>query len=353
MNIRERIDAFWSGERPDRIPFTIYQNEWRHWADDPAWPSLFRAGLGISWPIASFRSVLRDAELREETYLENGRPMLRQAYQTPLGDISATWLVGDHSDDWPVKYWLESAQDYRVMTFLVEHTAIEPDYAQYNQVAESLPEYCVPHASVGNSPMLKMMLDLTGMENFIIHLYEENEAVMGLYAALCKQFKRICEIVAGGPGRYVANPESFSAETFGPRRFKQWILPVYEENFPQLRSAGKIIGSHFDGKTAVCKEMIRGAPIDLIESLTPPPEGDQSLAEARQAWPDKLFWCNINVSAYGLPARELADYVLELSAQAAPDGRRLAFEISEHSPVNWERVAAAGSGNVEHGPNLI
>ena len=34
MTIRERIEAFWAGERPDTIPYTIYQNEWRHTKDD-------------------------------------------------------------------------------------------------------------------------------------------------------------------------------------------------------------------------------------------------------------------------------------------------------------------------------
>ena len=35
LSIQERIEAFWSGEQPDRIPYTIYQNEWKHTAADP------------------------------------------------------------------------------------------------------------------------------------------------------------------------------------------------------------------------------------------------------------------------------------------------------------------------------
>ena len=52
-------------------------------------------------------------------------------------------------------------------------------------------------------------------------------------------------------------------------------------------------------------------------------------------WPDKLFWSNINVSAYELPQNELQKLVLERVEQAAPDGRRLAFEISEVLQENW------------------
>jgi hypothetical protein len=156
-----------------------------------------------------------------------------------------------------------------------------------------------------------------------------------LYEALLDQFRRIVEVVAEGPGRYVSNMENFTSDALGPRRYEEFLLPVYEECFPLLREAGKIVGSHYDGRTSHCREQIARAPIDLIESLTPPPEGDQTLAEAREAWPEKLFWSNINVGLYDLPPDELRDVVQQRVREAAPDGRRLAFEISEECPGNW------------------
>ena len=60
-----------------------------------------------------------------------------------------------------------------------------------------------------------------------------------------------------------------------------------------------------------------------------------SLAECRAEWPEKLFWSNINVECYYLPPEQLKRVVLERVAEAAPDGRRLAFEVSEQYPDNW------------------
>ena len=76
--------------------------------------------------------------------------------------------------------------------------------------------------------------------------------------------------------------------------------------------------------------------MDMIESLTPPPEGDMTLTECRQIWPDKLFWSNINVACYDLPPVELKAEVLRRVEDAAPDGRRLALEVSEQYPDNWK-----------------
>jgi len=99
-----------------------------------------------------------------------------------------------------------------------------------------------------------------------------------------------------------------------------------------LQQAGKIVGTHYDGKLSSCRDLIANAPIDLIESLTPPPEGDMTLTECRTAWPDKLFWSNINVACYTLPRKELKAEVLGRVEEASPDGRRLAFEVSEQYP---------------------
>ena len=61
-----------------------------------------------------------------------------------------------------------------------------------------------------------------------------------------------------------------------------------------------------------------------------------TLTECRQIWPDKLFWSNINVACYDLTPDELTAEVLRRVEEAALDGRRLAFEVSEQYPDNWK-----------------
>jgi len=82
--------------------------------------------------------------------------------------------------------------------------------------------------------------------------------------------------------------------------------------------------------------IVSQASSHLSPSLTPPPEGDLTLAEARAVWPDKLFWSNINVACYDLPPEELKAEVLRRVEEAAVDGCRLAFEVSEQYPDNWK-----------------
>lgn len=330
MNVRERIEAFWSGERPDQVPYTIYWNEWRHTANDPAWTPLYAAGLGVTWYLRTFAANWRGVEVFDEQHEEEGRTVRRQVRRTAVGEITATW-----EDGWNRKYFLETAADYRVMTHIVEHTDISPCYETYAAQAAALPPWGIAIPELWRTPLQQILVDFAGLENLSWHLVEYEEEVRRLYAALLASFRRIVEVVARGPGRYLSNLENFTAETLGPRRFREFLLPVYEEFFPMLHAAGKIVGCHYDGRLASCRSLIAGAPIDLIESLTPPPEGDLTLAEARAAWPEKLFWSNLNVGCYALPPSELRNLVLRRVAEAAPDGRRLAFEVSEQYPSNW------------------
>ena len=47
MRTRERLAAFWSGEQPDRIPFTTYENKIPPDWSDPVIRQMLADGLGV------------------------------------------------------------------------------------------------------------------------------------------------------------------------------------------------------------------------------------------------------------------------------------------------------------------
>lgn len=328
--VRERLEAFWSGERPDRIPYTTYESklpsDWR----DPVIQQMFADGLGVVRFVPTWQTSYRDVEVIDQTYMDHDQPRRRQVWRTPVGELVGIW-----TQDWPQKYFLETPDDYRVMLYITEHTVYAPDYDSFRTQDAALPPYMVAVPRMGRTPLQTMLVDYAGLDNFALHLYEYQAEVEALYNAMLVNFRRLVEIVAAGPGRYINVLENFTAETLGPKRYKQFLLPVYEETFGLFRQAGKVVGCHYDGKLAVVKDLVARAPIDMIESLTPPPEGDMTLAAARAVWPDKLFWSNINLGCYELSADALKQEIWQRVQDGAPDGCRLAFEVSEDRPTRW------------------
>ena len=330
MDVRERIEAFWAGEKPDRIPLTMY-----HWfagqdGSEAEWQALYDRGLGATVHVGSVHETNDYVENIEQPYEQNGQQGVRRIMRTPRGEISATWLGG-----WHRKYWLETPDDYRVMTDIVSHARLEPRYDDAKAAIAGMRPWEIALIGIGRTPIQSILVDFAGLEQFGVHLFEYEAEVRELYEAMLVNVRRRFELVASGPGRYVALMENFTAETLGPKRFDQFIAPVYDELIPLLQATGKVVGCHFDGKVRSCAESIRRSPLDVIESFTGPPDGDTTLAQGRSLWPTKKFWAHLNVNSYHLPAAELRSLVQQAVRDGAPDGRGLAFEISEDLPTTW------------------
>ncbi len=336
LDPKEGLEAFWAGEKPKQIPFTIYSNEWRHTKDDPAWKKLYERGMRVTagsgvvnsrWP-----AEVSDAS---KTWIEDGKAYSRYSIFTPMGELSTTSI-----DGWGQDMLLKTKEDYRIMTWIEEHTTIEAHPEYYQQHIDRMEtqhgKVFLFHTCLPRSPIQRILVDYVGLENFGYHLMDMEDEILTLYAAMEKNLAKIVEITAEGPGTYVSMLENFTAETMGPERFERFHMPIYRKYFPILHHAGKIVGTHYDGKLACCSNLIAQAPMDLIESLTPAPEGDMELDDCRAQWPKKLFWSNLNVGCYDLPPNELKALVQKRVQQAAPDGKRLAFEVSEQYPANWK-----------------
>jgi len=330
MDFRERIEAYWSRQRPDVIPYAVYEWLYSVEADDPAWEAMFADGLGVIRHVNCYAEAAANVELEEESYDEDGFTVMRRTYVTPVGSIYETWRNG-----WQHECMLKGPDDYRVMTYIAEHTAVEADSETLTGQLESMPAHTVALAALSRTPYQRMLVDLAGVGNFPFHLVDYEDEVRTLYDALRTVYRQRVEVAAECACRFVHFGENFNADAIGPARYEEFILPVYEECIGILHAAGKVVGAHYDGRTASCAEVINRSPLDLVESFTEPPEGDQPLDVARANWPDKLIWCNIGVTDCQLPPNALREKVQSMVAAGAPDGTRLALEVSEHLPVNW------------------
>ena len=325
--IRQRLEEFWHGDKPALLPYSIYFWSWKDVQHDPAWAALYAAGMGVTYHLGATHEPWQGVQV-ENVQVWPDRS--RQILHTPVGELASATHNGWHDE-----YFLKTAADYRVMTWIVQNTLVESGLDGYRRAVAELPAQAVPLLFIGRTPLQEILVDYAGLENFAIHLYEFETEVRELYAALLAKFRRRVILAAQAPGTYVANLENFTADSLGPDRFEEFLAPVYRECFPILQAAGKIVGCHYDGRTAACRDAIGRAPMDLIESLTEPPEGDQTIAECRQAWPEKLFWINIGVSCYQLPRAELREQIWKLYTAGTRAGRLVAFQVSEDLPANW------------------
>jgi hypothetical protein len=114
------------------------------------------------------------------------------------------------------------------------------------------------------------------------------------------------------------------------------LVPLYSKILGILNAAGRRLQVHYDGKLRVIADQVAQIDFDGIDSLTPPPEGDMSVAEARQLWPDKMLWCHPSLGWFREREATLRELVKGLVRNAGP--QRFCLMISEEIPPDWERT---------------
>lgn len=332
MSPRENLIAALEGARPAWTPFTVYNYfvKFDEGGHDPAWDALFRSGLAlvmhpgtVHWEWPGVEHIWSDTTWQ-------GRPARRLILRTRHGEMTEIY-----ADGWQQEFRLKTAADYACMAALVRDARLSLRPEHYLDLERRTEAFGLPLAYLGRSPLQTMLVDWAGLEAFSYHVADDWPQIEELASALEEKTLEAARLLASGPGRYVSLLENLTAEQWGPERFRCLHLPFYEKLCAVLHAAGKKVYAHFDGKTACLAPFMAQSSLDGIESLTEPPEGDQTLAQARAAWPDMFLWVNVNVSHYRLPAPRLAAHVRGLVRDGALGGRLLALEMSEDLPPNW------------------
>jgi hypothetical protein len=224
---------------------------------------------------------------------------------------------------WPGTTWLASPlfrtpQDYDALLALIESRRFVPHDDRFVQDDASYGEQGIGRPATEATPMHEIIYRLLGVEQFAVEWFDHRDHVLALYRALLEQRRRVLPILAQSPAPYAIVEANVSVDIVGLDRFRQFYLPAIEEACDALHAAGKLAGAHLDGDNRVLAPLIAQTSLDFIESFTPPPDCDLSIAEARQAWPGKALYCNFPSSVHLDGAAAVRAIARALMAEAAP-----------------------------------
>lgn len=341
MTPRECLITVLEGGTPERTPLSIY--DWNMGVTtsaaleatmrEPEWNRLLDAGLLVSHHCEILEAIEHGVETSREEFHEGTDAVVVTRKRTPMGELRKVTRNGWHEED-----WIKEPGDYLIWKWIVENTEIIPRHERFARAEEVVGDRgVVVVTGSGNwthrTPAMKVNVDIAGTQQFCMDVALEVPELFELLGALKTQFIREQEMIAAGPGRYVKWLENLTISMLGPTRYGDLLMPVYREGVPILVAGGKRVMVHYDGALKCIASQIAGAPFHMIESLTEPIEGDMGYDECRAAWPDLVFWGNLNIDLYTRPPEVLRRAVLEKIARAGK--RAFAFEISEDLPENW------------------
>ena len=145
--------------------------------------------------------------------------------------------------------------------------------------------------------------------------------------------RRAYEIAATSPALAIMCGGNYAPEMLGLERFREFVLPHWEEAGSILHEGGKLMGCHLDANNQLWAPEIGASPLDWIEAFTPAPDTDMTLTAARAAWPGKTMFINFPSSVHLETDERIRQTTRALLLEAAP-GDRFIVGITENVPEN-------------------
>lgn len=329
--IRRRLLDALAGEAVREPVFAAYDWFVLHRRID--WESLFDQGLGQIAHASLLHAEYPNARIIETETSDEGGARRDVRWVTDVGELHE-WYRGE----WRQEYLVKSPADYRILRRALEDTRYGADDASFDRSERRLGDGGVTMGQLGDSlievrtPLQTLQIDCAGLERFSYDLAAEEPGLMELLEQMNERTLEKLRLVRGSRAVMIKLWENLSIETMGPGLYRRHLVPLYRKVFDVLDGSGKGLHVHYDGKLRPIAGDIAGLPFAGIDSLTGPPEGDLSAAEARALWPETFLWLHPNLGWYEAGAEGLRR---RLRGMADGARSRFCMMISEEVPPGW------------------
>ena len=344
MTLRAELMASLRGEPVEKPVFGVY--DWFVEHRDLDWKRFF--GLGLAQVNhATVTKLLRPhLEIVEEKSPVGCCEVRRDVYwKTDIGELHE-WYLGE----WRQEHLVKKPEDYLILARAFSDADVLPALDAFTRseaaVGDGGMTLAVP--AVNRTPFQAIQIDYAGLEQFSVDIAMEAPELLELIEVMnevsCREFEQIRRL----PVEHVKLWENLTLETMGPALYRKYLAPLYRRILGILGREQKLV-VHYDGKLKPIARDIGDLPFDGVDSLTPPPEGDMTVEEARQAWPDKYLWLHPRLGWYTEDERALRGHIRSMVAAAG--GKRFCLMISEDIPHEPARTIPLVLEELGHVPD--
>jgi hypothetical protein len=329
MNFLERMNAVLHLQNPDQVPYAPYHNLVPRGDFER---ELGERGMGLLVRLSG-RIWSETPNVEIETRTEAN--VVTTTYHTPEGDVwtQGRTHLGRVSDGMSVQTegMIKDVADFDPVIFMIEDTLFHVDNSVYFDLARDLGSYGLARdsgLSVPYEATRRYFGSYAGIPAWVYAQQDHPDHFARLTDAIARQQERLLPLVASSPAENIAFGSLDG--NYGPARWEEHILPFYQKYVPLLQAEGKICHFHAHASNiTLYKELVQRTGVDVVEAFTPPPVGDLSIPEAREAWgQETVIWVNFPETIFYYGAEETKQYTIDL-LRSDPPGNRLVIGFTE------------------------
>jgi len=296
MNAKQRLIAALTGNPVDHVPFSPFlAYVWESFpreiqaaghlafhhriGADPLW-------RGAPCPVRA----VPPPDLTSTTFEEAGRTVT--VTTTPVGTLRHSAMPSDAGNTcFLVEHPLKTEEDYKVQTWIEENTQMAYDpqpmlehFARDGREGLSL-GMLVPRSKSAYQTLVE---HLAGTEELVYALSDFPDTVETLWRTMVARDLEAVQLAAKSDYEYFITWEDSSTQNYSPTQYDQYIGSEIDQWCKILTGAGKHYIQHACGHLAALVERMRDHGVCAVESISPPPTGNLSIASARALVGDRL-----------------------------------------------------------------
>jgi hypothetical protein len=296
--------------------------------------SLIAQAMGVPvWlPIRPWQVEMHDAEI--VTTEQDGERIVSS--ETSAGPLVARWIVGPDGDWWQTEYPVKSTEDLASALALVKARSYVLDASELVRLEAVVGDDGMLALEIPRRPYSDLLHELLGWGEGLMLL--GHPTVVEIMAVLEDKLQLLVREVAQLPGEVVFSPDNLDGQFVSPRAFKRNLADSYQRTGKVLHAEGKRLMVHVGGPVRHLLASFAAVGLDGIEGIAGPPQGNATLAEAREiGGPGLTLWGGIPqdflLNTYDRTAFEAA--VRQAAHEARGDGRMI-LGVADRVPVNAE-----------------
>lgn len=252
-------------------------------------PDAYRAlGTAIWAPFRPWRadyegvevSIEKSAEAHEIRYRVRGRTLL------------ARWTRGPDGDWWQEEYPVKSLDDLRLAVDIAAARRYVMDIEGLDAWRTSVGEDGVVPLELPMQPYSDLLHTLVGWgEGLLLMRGAGKELINTIIAELETKLRALVPQIAALPGDLLLAADNLDGQYISPRTFGEHLAQSYAATAATAHESGKHLVVHVGGPGRRLAPLLVEAGVDAIQGVSGPPQGDATLAEARESCgPEVILW---------------------------------------------------------------
>ncbi len=291
MTAKERLEAALENRPVDYLPFSPFLAYLWSSLDEATQrvgplAYLQRVGATPLWRGAPCPVKAIPPELRTRSFEENGRTVTETV--TPVGTLREARKGSDSGNtSFLIEHSLKEEEDFKVLTWIEEHTKFEIDR---EPVENHLNGAGGEGLSIGmliprcKSAYQSLVEHHVGTEELIYALEDYPETVDALWRVMVENDLQAVRLAMEADCYdYYLTWEDSSTQNYSPAQYDRFIGAEIREWCKTLAAHGKRYVQHACGHVKDLVGRMKDTGACAVESISPPPTGNVTIAEARAA----------------------------------------------------------------------